>query len=1243
MIPRKPFDVSLPLTPGVTVVEASAGTGKTFGITTLVTRFVVEQEVPLERILLVTFTRAATAELEARVQQRLSAMVRRLTEGPGAPGTDADLEAIATRLEDEGRSERARRSAELALASLDRASIFTIHGFCRRMLERNAFESHAELGLELVPDGTPLVADLVDDYLVRRLYDASAEEYHCLVEGAGLTREALTGVAAAALEDPDLEILPEGTFDLEPWLQGLERFRQLWREQGEAACAALDQAVAEKKLNASSYKPAVSGPRLQKLRDWLGRGGLLAGKLRGDLERFGADRIRAKFLKGKSHSVGDHPVWLAFQELLDVEVDPELPRAEFAHWAREEFARRKQAAGLQTYQDLLSRLARALAPGGDCVLARAIRRLYPVVLVDEFQDTDSLQWQVFSRVFGTGASHLYLIGDPKQAIYGFRGANVHVYLAALARADRILDLERNWRSDVRLLEAMNLAWDQPGIFGLRGIEYHAVRAPEGRDPKNLWDPPGECAALEVRFVDGSLLGEAGIVSFSSLEEGLAERVAEDLVEFLESGAGRLRQEDGHRMAGPGDLAVLVSTNRQARLVQQALRARAVPAVVGSGGSVFLQPEASELLAWLEALADPRSGARARRAAATSLFGWTGQDLVQAREGEPGSPENQRWERWLDDLLHWRQLHLRRGFMACFRAMIGATDLLRLLLGRSGGERRVTDLLHLAELVHRSEQEEGLGLLGQVRWLTESIRSARLGEQGGAEEDPTRMRLETDDEAVQVVTVHKSKGLEYPFVWVPFLGKPTSLSSKRKTAGAEVRLHPEDSTRRLLDLRRGVPAVREIEAEEARERMRLLYVAMTRAQHRCVLYWGAIKGAGTAPLAPLLHGGALAEGNPLELYPSCAARWGKLSGEAVRGQLVASVGRLGGGGRLSDCQPPVGLSWSPPDQDPPVLARRHLERVQLDSLWGLTSFTGLLRGQDFHGGGDPTRPGFDEQPSPEDLQPEASTGGVLEAFPAGPRAGILLHEVLEALDFQAAPDAPGGLREVLPGRLREQGMDPEELVEDCLVPGLQAVLATPLGGDLGGFCLGELDRRSRLDELDFHLPLAGGSRWLRDGNRVPVLSWRVGEAFRKRIPDQVLRADYLTRLAELRFGDPGLAGYLTGSIDLIFRHPESRRWYLVDYKSNRLPAYAFEDLRESMEEHHYYLQYHLYAVALHRYLRARLGASYDYDRDFGGACYLFLRGMKGEEGQGIFRDRPPREVVETLDRLFEGTGSGEGRA
>lgn len=1306
-----------PLAPGRMLLEASAGTGKTYNLTNWVIRLVAEYAIPIREMVVVTFTRAATAELEDRIRTRLTQVVSVLEGRRPADPNDPVLAALI----DGSRAAEARGESWLrrlrdAQESFDECLISTIHGFCQRMLQQNAFEAQTDFDLDLVEDTGNLRAELVDDWLSSELYADDPQQYRFLVEACGFDRATLSEIAVAALRDPDMTLVP-GEAELpsaEDWESELDAFRQRWRSEWAEALAQLFEDAQRSgifKPRQRKYGAAGVSKQVAKLTAWLDEDHHWSEPVPA-LGFFSPDGWAEQLAPDATDPT--HP---ALDALAELAAFPSRlvggHRARFVRWLRREFDRRNLARRTQSFADLMRSLARVLDRDRDdpgrIALVQAVRSRYQVALIDEFQDTDAKQWTIFRSLFGGEDQRLYLIGDPKQAIYGFRGANVHVYLKAKRDVGgRVATMVTNYRTDQRLVDAFNHAMNREGLFGEAGIEYEEVGVPERDDAPadrvrhpQPWTDAGS-APLQLRFVDQHIAGVAGDsdederVTATSLETLLPARVADDIVSFLESGAELFdhreldTQRDCFRPVGPGDIAVLTRTGRQARAVQDALGAAGVPSVLQGADSVLASQEARELELWLEALAAPGRDGPSRCAATTRLFGRDAALLAKVDAADP--PALVEWETWSARLADWRKRFATEGFLSTLRRAMQedlvvdadgeARDATTRLLLRPDGERRLTNLWHVAELAHAAEMNNRLSLPGLLAWLKQQRADPSV------DAKTAELRLERDDDAVKVLTMHKSKGLQFAFVFAPYL-----WSSRLPKDDEAVHVVPSaaDAAVRICDVRDGALKSGTVERailEARKDAIRLLYVALTRAKFRCVVYLGHINRLENSPVGPVFHGDVRnVAGEAPDRVARGVARAGKDTPRSALWQdldeLAAnSAASLPDGApsiALTRCEPPEEKSWTGGEREREPLAARDFLRDELDSSWRRYSYTALSQEvESKHVALVEEREGFDadaeqavvelggavEPRAPEHDVPAGAADVPLAEFPAGAHAGTFLHEVFERADFCWARPGSDGDEQKLEGLLAEllvrHGFDVEEWTRP-LTEGLIQVLRTPLRAALGETRLCDVASRCRLNELRFDFPIAGGTQFERrraDGEPsarvtsealVAALSLRLLADVRPPDDEATLRSDYLRGLG--RFGD--MAGFMTGSIDLVFRHEVEGRpcWFVVDYKSNRLDPrrqrrcpiqhFSREGMRYAMEQHHYYLQYHLYLLALHRYLRSRSRGDYDYERDVGGVYYLFVRGMIGADtphvdgrGHGCFFDKPPLEVIEALDRLFE---------
>ena len=917
--------------------------------------------------------------------------------------------------------------------------------------------------------------------------------------------------------------------------------------------------------------------------------------------------------------------------------DPPSIRRRFADAVRKEMDRRKRVQKILTYDDVLLRLRNTLLDEqrGDVACAR-LRERYDVVLVDEFQDTDPVQWEIMHSAFGRGGTALVLIGDPKQAIYAFRGADVQAYLEARQVVETEWTLDVNWRSDEGLLRAYDALFAGAQL-GDAGITYRNIAAADAnRSPRlvGLSNP----APLQVRLVhagDGlvPLTKSKGQPQTGDARTLIARDLASEVVAMLLAVPevvvrGRDGSELRRSTLHPGHIAVLVRVNSHAVLVRDALQAAGVPAVIGGSVSVFATKSATEWLRLLEALERPTARDRASLAALTCFIGWTPERVATATEEE--------WEDLHWSLHRWAALLRDEGIASLYETVSGSHDVPARVLAGTAGERFMTDLRHIGQLLHEAGVSEGLGPTAMATWLGRRIHDA---DKDSDNEERAR-RLESDAAAVQVITIHRSKGLEFPIVLCPYMwdGRPQKND-------VPVFHDPHNGHRRTIDVgqdAKGFPVHQKMELEEGRgEDLRLLYVALTRAQHRAVLWWAGVQDSEHSPLSRLLfdrdaHG-------MVGVYGTGRHTDDEVEAAFVGLDPLVAVERVG----LSE-----GGRWHPDPGHPPHLEHAIFDRL-LDVGWRRVSYSGITHA--LH-----DEPAVGSEPELELTSDEETTAAPtsghtepddrhsvalhLGAMPGGALVGTVVHGVLERTDF-GAPDLEAEVRDALAEEIAWRNVDLGDV--ETVVTGLCTAIECPLGPLVGGLRLRDMARRDRLDELGFEIPLVGGdvpTGWLDVANLADLLQ--------ARLPADDPVARYAPALR-----NPGLSGvlrgYLTGSLDLVLRLADNR-YVVADYKTNKLGTpgealtawhYRNEAVDEEMAAAHYPLQALLYSVALHRYLRWRL-PDYNSARHFGGVLYLFVRGMSVVEPlgghhppPGVWSWQPPAGVVESLsDLLDRGPGS-----
>jgi exodeoxyribonuclease V beta subunit len=892
-------------------------------------------------------------------------------------------------------------------------------------------------------------------------------------------------------------------------------------------------------------------------------------------------------------------------------------RVRLADAARKELDARKRRTGVMTYDDLLTRLDETLTGESGEIAAARLRDRYRVVLVDEFQDTDPLQWRIMRTAFGGGDVTLVLIGDPKQAIYAFRGADVYAYIEAARTAGAQATLETNWRSDQGLLDAYDALFGDAKL-GHEGIVYRRVRAANaGGRLQGVPDP----APLRIRVVPRGAVGltAKGFALLEPARQHVARDVAADIVSLLRSGTSI----DREGTIRPGHIAVLVRTNRNAARVRDALEDVDVPAVINGAGSVFGTEPALEWLRLLEAIERPSYPPRARSAALTTILGWTVEEVAEA--------DDDKWETVHRRLHHWARVLREKGVASLMEAITLEEGLPARVLATVDGERRMTDLRHVGELLHAEAMSQQMGATALTAWLRARVLEATTD----TNDEERSRRLESDAEAVQVLTMHRSKGLEFPVVYYPDLWEPTWIPREKTTP---VTFHDEAGTRTIdvgLDGPQWDTHVAQHIAEQRGEDLRLAYVALTRAKHQAVVWWAGSFDSRNSALSRLLfardgEGNVASSGTVVPSDEAATARFLQLAESAH-----VSV---------SSAEPGPMVSWPGEVVATSALSASSFDRT-LDWWWRRTSFSDITAGTyEPHVASEPEEPVVDDEaappapPAPDDgREALRAVPSLLAEMPVGVEVGTLVHRVFESVDFASADLSSELSAEIAAAQARRRA----ELGDvDAVVTGLRAAIETPLGPLAGGAALRDIARTDRLDEVDFELPLVGG-----DDPSGPALTLAALANLLRSHGDP-----YAERLLDPRLRE-SVRGYLTGSIDLVVRL-DGERFAVVDYKTNWLAPPGEEltawhhrpaALSAEMTHSHYGLQALLYVVALHRYLRWRM-PRYSAERNLAGVMYLFVRGMTGPDTPlvdgtpcGVFTWRPSSALVEALSDVLDRGG------
>ncbi len=1220
-----PLDVfSTPLA-GCTLVEASAGTGKTWAICGLVLRLLLEAGLVVQQVLVVTFTKAATAELKDRIRSRIDQALQQLRRGPQAgPSGDAFIDRLLAQLRAQGLADETLAARlDQALQDFDDAAIFTIHGWCQRALSDTPLAAGMPLRQDLQADDTPLRLQVAQDFWRRQVVHVGlppallaqlARRGDSPERWAQLLQRQQARPLARAIWPEDS---PPGGPGLAPLAAAFAAAQAAWRDGRDSFLAGLAAALPslhKTTFNAANVAAATAA--------W---DALLAGsdplaETELDPKKPRLPRFTTTALKPKKNMPppAAHPFPALAQALLEARAAQQQALAlarlrllrQWLETGPEALQQAKRQARVLAYDDLLLNLHQRLCGAPGEALARGLRQRYPAALVDEFQDTDPLQYAIFRRIYLDPAAPLplFLVGDPKQAIYSFRHADLRTYLRARSEATRQATLADNQRSVPLLVQACNALFSRhPAAFRQPGLHFMPVGVGgRARTPLHESGPPRAPLQLWALPAEPPL-------SRPDAHAAAAAATAAEIARLLAAAqAGDLRLGPGvdGKPVAADDIAVLVRSHRQGALMRQALLACGVASVEQSQASLWDSTDAAELQQVLAAVLAPRQAGTVRAALATTLLGLDASALAALGEDEAGFAAH---VQALDEL---RQLWAGRGVAVMLRRLQSLYAVPARLLARADGERRMTNLLHLAECLQQAAAPhptpEAL-----LQWLQRQ-RSDPLARDAEA----TQLRLESDRHRVQIVTIHRSKGLEYPFVFCPFLFDGASASGGPALEG-RTGFDPA-SGEASIDYRPLPDKHPELEAwktarkaDQQAEDLRLIYVALTRAVQRCTLVVGpyytvsstsrtpSYRQAAAGPLPWLLcgpEGAGPGEGAPAATPLALAQAWTRFASD-----LAASAP---GAVALQPLPAAAGATLAPARPAPGTVAALPGPR-QLPQAWRMGSYSSLMLGTRV----DAAAIDHDRRllPEAEPLPPLAPAlipdADHILNFPRGAAAGECLHAVFEHIDFTDPDTWPAAIDAALARHAAGLPGASAAAVRAMLGDVLHTPLLPATGSAL---VLASVPAARRLNELEFTLP-------------APALQPGALQA--------LLQAHGLAGPA-LAFTP--LQGYLRGFIDLVFEH--GGRFHVLDWKSNHLgttPAdYAPPALARAMSAQGYHLQLLLYTLALHRWLQQRL-PGYDYDTHMGPGLYLFVRGVRpgwrSDAGApcGVHAWRPPLALVEAL--------------
>ncbi|MCK3657203.1 hypothetical protein A4G18_00325 [Pasteurellaceae bacterium Pebbles2] len=1216
-----------------TLIEASAGTGKTYTMASLYIRLLLQagenhfsRPLTVEEILVVTFTEAATQELKERIRQRIRLSKQQLesyleTHDKQVFVDNPFLAELVDYLPDLNIAIQRLRLAE---QNMDLAAIYTIHGFCRRVLMQYAFHSGIHFEMDLVKDETLLLQGFVQEFWREQFYSAPFAVAQFIHHRFQSPKNVLKMIRAYVSGD-NLKVqgsippsLTQIFQQIEDNVARIRQFKATWQESAVEIQQVFEKALKNKQLKAASFRSNHLTARFDKINQWAARADQL--ELPDVLTTyFSQQRLNSEYLLENAEPV-EHAIFAQVDELQNSD-DHYLQNSILYHYMQgvnQKLTAYKLTHREKSFDDLLRLLRDALLSAQGDDFAQRLRQQYPFAMIDEFQDTDNRQYQIFAKIYLKQENcGFIMIGDPKQAIYKFRGADIFTYLHAAQQAERFT-LDKNYRSSAPLIEVANQFFDFPkSPFLYDEIAFQPVGV--GRSQAQFYF--NNQAQAPIQFYLGDNLKAAQSESKQLFADTCAYSIAQWLggadskttesktavQKNAEKNTALFVKGEHSEAVKANDIAVLVENWYEAKLVQDSLRKQGIASVYLSDRSnVFESDEAKELARILAACLNPSNTKAILNAIATSLFALSSADIQQIKR------EDSLLEQWVNRFERYQRSWFHQGVLAMLYSLFlektdGKCSMVEKVRATPTGERRLTNLLHLAELLQQAsplnETEASL-----LRWFELQIQH----QQDGADEQ--QLRLESENQLVKIVTIHKSKGLEYGLVWLPFI----AFSSLGKAKN--INTYHDENHQEFWDIRQQQQALSD--KESMAEKMRLLYVALTRAKYQLNVALPTVLAKEWTAIWYALSQGKIGTNPKVKESDDTAQLLAQFQNALTSAEINTQL--------ISELNLEQITQKSPATTEKTAL-QAAVFTGDIELNWQLSSFTGLIQTHLQHQKQNRLKSAVEnstvldlakdnDQFLPMALTDNSEKNVVTQwqnypenrspvDFPQGAKVGTLLHSVLEKMNFNQPVNQDVIERICQQNQLDESWFEP-------VAQWFDAILHTPLLTDTP-LCFADLAPQNCLKEMQFYFNLHR--------------SFKVDEF------NQILQQHHHLAGEALLFDD--VQGMMRGFIDLVFRH--QGKYYIVDYKSNflgKLPQdYQQEQLVKAMKTHHYDVQYLLYTLALNRYLKQR-DPQYQYESHFGGVIYTFLRGMQGceasnENVSGVFFDRPEALLIEKLEALF----------
>lgn len=1192
-----PFDLVLAPLEGSRIIEASAGTGKTFTISRIFLRLLLEKELPVSSILVVTFSEAAATELKERIQKVLYETREYIQ-------NDHYDDPLIEKLVKKFSRDKAEFLINSAIQNFYTVSIFTIHGFCYKILKEFALELSIAEKDELITDQKSHVLEIIHDFW-RISFETCSEFFAQFVISSNISPERWVDISKTCHFKSVDKIVPE--IQAVPKSDAEKEYCRIWQliiEQISLHRDEIKSIFNENSLHKNIYRTnkinAIHG-----YLDNLKESTPPPYPLPEVLTFCSSSKIKSATKKGenfKTHYFTDLVDELLLSEKeLSSQFEKRLNFFEsqlINEFLPSELQKRKRNQNVLYFDDLLEIVYRAVSHSESKHLIDSVTKLYRAVCIDEFQDTDKIQYSIFSKLFNNSKTPFIMIGDPKQSIYGFRGADIFNYHKAVLSARYHNTLSTNYRSNPAYLNTINaLFLNRSQPFILDNLRYFEVAAGKELKAEALVIEEVTEPTLKL-FISTSIQpGKKPAWNKTTASKMVIESVCQEIKYLLYLGnLGKAHIEN--KPIQPSTIACLVRSNAQAVKLYDALTSQSIPAVIESSNSVFATTQALDIYYLLKAALNPSQLSNIKTALSRPVFNKSMQDIDLMNNGDESA------DNIISEFFEYHHLWKTRGIMVMFKTIMQHHKMMQNLLKRPYGERALINYNHIIEILHNNESQ---GLLPTMESVVKSLSNKILQEPDDVVSDEEIERLESDSNAVKIVTIHKSKGLEYPIIFCPFCweGDETQGNASSKSFLFQ---DPESGTQTLVLGSEEKKLLRsKKDFQDLQESIRTFYVALTRAKSCCYLYFGNFSSYETSACAYIIHN--------LQGIESTSDMKNQLETqlpEKIKSDCVRLESLVPGSIKTYSIENKRDIDYSFSEKVQPEGLIAPDWNAKVESSWRITSFTGLTQSSTIdYGHSDEI-----SISNPTSLD-ESSSEKSIFTFPSGANAGNFFHKLLENLDFTNFSSQ--GTQNLILETLQEFDIDSSWL--PIIEKQLHLLMNQPLNKSQPNLILNNIKSENCCKEMEFIFPIKS------------LNSKDLKELFAEESMQQSLFTPSYTA-ETLEFTE--IQGYMRGFVDLFFMH--NNLYYIIDWKSNLLGQtidfYDQSSLAQAMIDNHYTLQYHIYTVACMRYLRNRL-PSLNFQKMFGGIYYIFLRGLSdlGNPEFGIFHAKPSWTIIQALDTCF----------